>query len=373
MSSMNLKMKQNLKSGRKMGSTIVGVRVKSNSWKVHLLSTFVATMNVLFLVTGCSEDSGNGKVSSSDEAIEGYSACMSDLRKKDNVSVEELAVLVNQWQVLDDSVRTLLENDTLIRPHSYPMQTYSQIKDSIKSEFIRMAASRPRNYRDLLLLKEQTSVYAKNAEIDAAAETARPFFLSLDSIPINEKGGKNGVVKRYLLFLDNSLKKDINSKEDLLDFISNEYSHYRAFTQYLPELANDNMEDITRKTKQCFAQILSAADQKAISYQDAMIYLTLRTNQRLLHNVQVALSDLKSGRVKSESIVRAYLWLLVQPFHAMDELSFAVLSDADKRFLYQAAGLITTEMNRLAETAGLDKGNLPEIPLLLMKMYFTRL
>ena len=338
-----------------------------------MLSTFVATMNVLFLLTGCSEESGDGTVLSSDEAIKDYSTSLSNLRKKDNASVEELAVLVNQWLVLDDSVCTLLENDTLIRPHSYPMQTYSQIRDSIKSEFIRMAASRPRNYRDLLLLKEQTSVYAKDAEIDAAAETARPFFLSLDSIPINEKGGKNGVVKRYLLFLDNSLKKDINSKEDLLDFISNEYSHYRAFTQYLPELANENMEDITRKTEQCFAQVLSAADQKAISYQDAMIYLTLRTNQRLLHNVQVVLSDLKSDRVKSESIVRAYLWLLVQPFHAMDELSFAVLSDADKRFLYQAAGLITTEMNRLAETAGLDKGNLSEIPLLLMKMYLTRL
>lgn len=235
-----------------------------------------------------------------------------------------------------------------------------------------MAASRSRNYRDLLLFKEHTSVYAKDTEIDAA-ETARPFFLSLDSIPINDKGGKNGVIKRYLLFLENSLKKGINSKEDLLDFIGNEYSHYRAFTQYLPELANKSMEDITRKTEQCFAQVLSAADQKLLSYRDAMIYLTLRTNQRLLHNVQVALSDLKSGRVKSESTAMAYLWLLVQPFHAMDELSFAVLSDTDKRFLYQAAGIITTEMNRLAEMAGLDKGNLPEIPLLLMKIHLTRL
>lgn len=370
---MKIENEQNFEPGRKTESTKVDIREKSNSWKVYLLSTFVATMNALLLLTGCSEESGNGTVSSSDEAIKDYSTCLSGLRKMDNVSVEELAVLVNQWQVLDDSVRTLLERDTLVRPHSYPMQTYSQIKDSIKSEFIRMAASRPRNYRDLLLLKERTSVYAKDTEIDAAAETARPFFLSLDSIPINYKGGKNGVIKRYLLFLENSLKKGINSKEDLLDFIGNEYSHYRSFTQYLPELANKSMEDITRKTEQCFAQVLSAADQKLLSYRDAMIYLTLRTNQRLLHNVQVALSDLKSGRVKSESTARAYLWLLVQPFHSMDELSFAVLSDADKNILHQAAGNIPTEMNRLAEMAGLDKGNLSEIPLLLMKMYLTRL
>jgi hypothetical protein len=40
------------------------------------------------------------------------------------------------------------------------------------------------------------------------------------------------------------------------------------------------MADITRGTEQCCSQIFLAAERKEITYREAMLYLTMRTNRR---------------------------------------------------------------------------------------------
>lgn len=213
----------------------------------------------------------------------------------------------------------------------------------------------------------------KDMEIRETASAAQPFFTSLDSLPINNKGGKEGVLKCYRLFLEKSQKKGIGSREDLLEFISKEHCHYRAFLQYLPQLADESVADITRNTEQCCVQILTAADKQVVSHKDAMIFLAMRTNLRLLRSAQVAITDLKSGKVKSQEAAHAYLWMLIQPFASMDDLSLAVMSDQDKNDLYKVADAMPFAMSHLARTLKIDKKNLSEMPTLLMKIFLTRL
>jgi adenylosuccinate synthase len=75
-----------------------------------------------------------------------------------------------------------------------------------------------------------------------------------------------------------------------------------------------------------------------------MIYLSMRTNLRLLRNAQVAIKDLKSGKVKDEHTMHAYLLMMMQPFMTMDDLSVSVLSDKDKANLYKIADALPKEM-----------------------------
>lgn len=347
---------------------------KSNSNKIFTLATLFVAIVATFILTACSDESGNRSFSSSDEAIKAYSEYLSNLKTQDRLPVERFATAINQWQVLDDSVRSCLERDTVGKPHNYPMEVYKQVNDSIHKEFIRIAASKARSFHDLLYVKERTSKYAKDDEIREAAAEARPFFCSLDSLPVNNKSGKTGVMKRYRKFLKKSVKANIQDKADLLGFIKNEHYHYRAFLQHLPELADESMADITKNTEQCCVQILQAADRKAITHhKDAMIHLAMRTNMRLIRNAQVAIADLKSGKVKSESVGHAYLWMLIQPISSMDDLSLAVMSDKDLNDLYKIADALPSEMNHLAKMLKLDKGSLSEMPTLLLKMYLTRL
>ena len=324
---------------------------KSNSHGGIRLAVFIATVFAVFMLTACSDGNGTKSFRSGDEAIREYHGFLTNLRQNDKVSIQTLVKIVNEWRVLDDSVTSCISRDTVRKAHSYPFTVYHELNDSIHIELCRMAMSKQRTFHDLLYLREQTSSHVGDEELQQAVKEAQPFFASLDSLPIYNKGGKQAVLKRYLLFLQKSAKQGIHGKEDLLDDIG----------------------DIRRNTEQCCREILRAADRKDLSHKDAMIYLSMRTNLRLLRNAQAAIEDLKSGMVKDEHTMHAYLLMMMQPFMTMDDLSVSVLSDKDKADLYKIADALPKEMDGLAKKLHLDKQRLSDMPMLMMKIYVTRL
>lgn len=351
----------------------VAILTQSYSKLFGLMSTCFATLVVTLMLTSCSYNSGKHSFQTSDEAVTAYNARLSELRKEDRVTTQHLIAIVNDWRVLDDSVSSCIKRDTIARPHHSPMAEYRELRDSFHIELNRLASSKVRNYHDLVLLKEQTNIYADDTDLKQAANAAQPFFVSLDSLPIYNKGGKKAVMKRYRQFLATASNRPIASKEDLLQFIKTEHSYYRTFLQYLPELAGEDVADIRNKTEKCCVQILRAADNKVISHKDAMIYIAMRTNLRLIRNAQTAAADLQSGKVTNEETAQAYLLMLVQPFTVINDLSMAVLSEKDMADLYKLADSLPKDIDRLAKIAKLDKQRLSDMPMLLMKIYLTRL
>lgn len=347
--------------------------VQSYSKLFCMMYTCFATLVVTLMLSSCSDKTGKQSFHTSDETVTAYHTRLSELRKENKVTMQRLVAIVDEWRVLDDSVSACIKRDTIARPHHYPMAEYRELRDSFHIELNRLASSKARNYHDLVLLKEQTNIYADDKELKQAAKAAQPFFASLDSLPIYNKGGRKAVMKRYRQFLATASAKPIASKEELLQFIRTEHSHYRAFLQYLPELAGEDVADIRNKTEKCCVQILRAADIKVISHKDAMIYLAMRTNLRLIRNAQVAAADLQSGKVTDEETAQAYLLMLVQPFTAIDDLSMAVLPEKDMTDLYKLADGLPKDIDRLAKIAKLDKQRLSDMPTLLMKIYLTRL
>ena len=99
----------------------------------------------------------------------------------------------------------------------------------------------------------------------------------------------------------------------------------------------------------------------------------MRTNLRLIRNAQVAAADLQSGKVTDEETAQAYLLMLVQPFTTIDALSMSVLSEKDMTDLYKLADGLPKDIDRLAKIAKLDKQRLSDMPMLMMKIYVTRL
>lgn len=346
---------------------------KSNSHGGIRLTICIATAFAVFMLTACSDGNGTKSFHSSEEAISEYHNFLTTLRQSDKVTIQSLAKTINEWHVLDDSVTSCISRDTVKKAHSYPFAVYRELNDSIHIELCRMAMSKQRTFHDLLYLREQTTSHAGDEELQQAVKEAQPFFASLDSLPIYNKGGKQSVLKRYLLFLQKTVKQGIHSQEDLLAFIKEEHLHFISFLQYLRDFANDDIGDIRRITEQFCREILRAADRKDLSHKDAMIYLSMRTNLRLLRNAQAAIEDLKSGKAKDEHTMHAYLLMIMQPFMSMDDLSVSVLSEKDKADLYKIADALPKEMDGLAKKLHLDKQRLSDMPMLMMKIYVTRL
>lgn len=199
---------------------------KSNLNDSIRLAACIATAIAALMLTACSDGNGMMSFRSSDEAINEYHGFLTNLRKDDKVSVQSLAKAISEWRVLDDSVASCLARDTIGFSHSYPFAAYREIKDSIHIELCRMAMSRQRSYRDLFYLREQTSPYAHDEELHQSMKEAQPFFASLDSLPVYNKGGKQAVLNRYRQFLQKSVKRGIHGKKDLRAFIMEEHRHF---------------------------------------------------------------------------------------------------------------------------------------------------
>lgn len=62
-----------------------------------------------------------------------------------------------------------------------------------------------------------------------------------------------------------------------------------------------------------------------------------------------------------------------QPFMSMDDLSVSVLSEKDKSDYYKLADALPKEMDNLTRQLHMDKKRTADLPMLMMKIYITRL
>ena len=79
---------------------------KSNSHGCIRLAICIATAFAVVMLTACSDGNGTKSFHSSDEAIREYHGFLTTLRQNGKVSIQTLVKIVNEWRVLDDSVKS---------------------------------------------------------------------------------------------------------------------------------------------------------------------------------------------------------------------------------------------------------------------------
>ena len=329
-----------------------------------------AVLAVILVCTSC----GNGKQSlsykTSEEAVNAYSAYLSDVRNKKDLTSDKLVAEVARWRETRDSVVSCLHRDTMPTLHRDWNQNFHEIHDSIRKEFCRIVLAKPRTYMDALQLKEVASPYMQDKDLQKAKVDAQPFFASLDSTAIYSMAFPK-LLECYKKFLIQVQAKGIHNKSDLLNFIREEDVFFRSFLSHLHETDKQNMQDIIQDTERCCLQVFRSADRKELSYRDALVYMTMRTNRRLVLNASQCINDVKNGKVKTQSSAQAYIWMLVQPYTSIDGLGIAVSSDMDRKRIDKIADETPTAMERLSKILQMNKERTKELPALFMKIIVT--
>lgn len=256
-----------VKSERK----IKGIDVISYFKQQSVLAKGVAVCFAIFTLASCGKNTDDSMFQASESAVNAYRTYLSDMRSMETLSTEHLIEAINGWQALRDSVFVSIAKDTADHIHAKYETTIQMLHDSLQTEFIRLANSTSKTFKDVLLIKERTSPYRQDSELSQAVAAAEPFFDSLDSIPLYRKTAKN-TVSAYKTFLAQTLKSGINSKDELLDFIREEDRLFRSFLAHLPELADADLSAITGGTEQCCLSVFQSAENGKFSYRDALIY-----------------------------------------------------------------------------------------------------
>lgn len=345
---------------------------KSNLKRHMIIAKTIAVSIAIFMCASC--DSGNGKrlADVKSDPAGTYREYLSDVRKLDNLSIKDLAEHLKQWQTVRDSVFRYLERDTLGRFHSVHIEDCERTHDSIRMEFSRLALSNPCTYKDVLLVKEQVSPHLKDAELHHAAEAIRPFFTSLDSHPAYP-GNRQCILAAYRDVLTQTIDYGIHCIADLTIYIEKEDAVFRAFLSRLSDFDGVDLSDITHDTERCCSQVFLAAERNDITYQDAMVYLAMRTNRRLIQNIQTCIDNIREKKVRTPAQAQAYIWMLLQPYSSMDGFCMALLSSEERRHLDTLAMQTSDAFEVLGKILQSGNNRLDELPGMLLEAFIHTL
>lgn len=355
-----------VKSERK----IKGVDVISYFKQQSVLAKGIAVCFAIFILASCGKNTDDSMFQTSESAVNAYRTYLSDMRSMETLSTEHLIEAINGWQALRDSVFVRIAKDTANCIHANYESEIRGLHDSLRIEFTRLALEKSRTFADVLLIKEKTSQYRQDTELAQAVTDAESFFRSLDSVaPCH--GNAKQTVSAYQSFLANTLKSGIDSKDKMLAFIQEEDRLFRSFLSHLPKLADADLSAITRDTEKCCLSIFQSAENGRLSYRDALVYTARRTNRRIILNALACRDDINQGNVKTEAQARAYVWMLLQPYVALDGFSVAILSDMERTTLHAVADRTPQMIAKLNKTAGTDNDQWQVLPGVLIKIMLT--
>ena len=209
-------------------------------------------------------------------------------------------------------------------------------------------------------------------ELHRSAEEIRPFFAALDKRPAY-RGNKEQTLSAYRKLLAGTLNNGIHDSRVLKRFIEKEDAVFRAFLSGLHDSGSANMADITRDTEKCCSEVFLAAGRKEITYKEALIYMALRADRRLIQNVRTCLDDIHRGEIATPEQAHAYIWMILQPYASLDGLCMTLLSPEDKKALDRIATETPGAFETLRKILSSENNRLDELPGMLMEIFIASL
>lgn len=334
-------------------------RIKQNT-----ILVLFATITLL----SCSDSKYDFRFGSTDDALEYYQKFCNETKGEKSFASKDVAPILNKWHEVRDTVLSYLQKDSAYYAHSWIPHKYSSIDDSIRFHLLNTMLEQNYTMKDIAIIKRGSSVYAQDEDVIKSAKEIEPFFSRLDSIHIYNTN-KESTLLMYRDFLRGTLENGVRNIDDLKVFVKIEDRIFRTFLYHLAEMDGENLSDITKNTEEICNSIFRSASQGELDSKETLLYMSLRSNRRILLNAETCISAFRSHRKMTPSQLNAYYWMSIQPFVAIDPFGMAVLSDSDFNRICNVADKVH-RIDRNGQ-AGEDSGKISQMIKLILKMYLT--
>ena len=247
---------------------------------------------------------------------------------------------------------------------------FYSLHDSIRTEMFRLAVGQDRTLKDVLRVKKSTSQYNNEEDIKTTFNSAKAFYASLDSLEVF-KADKGQTLVLYRKFFSGINDIEFKKLNDLKSVIRTEDRLFRTFLTHINEYSDISLADITKGTEQLCKSVYGYATDGELDAKDVMVYMSMRTNRRLVQNTQSCIESIKRRDKLTDKQQEAYYWMLIQPYIAIDSFGMAMLTPEQERTLLSYAD----EIQRMEQTHKLGKNHrkLSEMSNLILKLYISGL
>lgn len=336
----------------------------------RIILTISATIIAILCMASCATDKSKYHFDSSKDALTSYHVYLSELQKKESLSSDDFVATISNWSELRDSVYTYISKDSAFYAHTYLSSEFYSLHDSIRTEMFRLAVGQDRTLKDVLRVKKCTSQYNNEEDIKTTFNSAKAFYASLDSLEVF-KADKGQTLVLYRKFFSGINDIEFKKLNDLKSVIRTEDRLFRTFLTHINEYSDISLADITKGTEQLCKSVYEYATDGELDAKDVMVYMSMRTNRRLVQNTQSCIESIKRRDKLTDKQQEAYYWMLIQPYIAIDSFGMAMLTPEQERTLLSYAD----EIQRMEQTHKLGKNHrkLSEMSNLILKLYISGL
>lgn len=339
------------------------------AWSPSILSILLLLLGLLG--RNCS-GSTEYDFKSRKDALEAYHGYLQQVRSTKKTNTQQYIGILCQWQEISDTVFRFLAKDSVFTVYHNEANDFLSTHDSVRMEMLRLTETWKYDYTDILTIKEQSCTLMEDTLLTNAVKAAEPFFNSLDKEKISVCD-KSSLLMRYRYFLQQTKKDGIRSRDKLLSFIRKEDFLFRTFLAHLSEMDNEPLSDITHLTDEVCQGIFKAAREGSLPSQDVVVYMSMRTSRRLLQNSAECVKGMSRLNIRNKTQANAYLWMIIQPFISIDQLSLATMTEHDRSTFSHIAKQLP-QSRKFAENFGVNIKDLNYLlPQQLLKLYVSSL
>ncbi|MDO4497406.1 MAG: hypothetical protein Q4B58_06225 [Bacteroidales bacterium] len=320
------------------------------------------------VLVSCASGKYDFDFANSSEALGCYQQFSADLQDKSKVTSKEAASIIKEWHEVRDTVLAYLQTDSAYYAHAWLPARYSRTDDSVKTQIINLVLAQNYSLKDVAIIKRGSSLFADEEEVKTTVREVYPFFSRLDSIATYETD-KHSILSMYRSFLRLTQSNGFNTTDDLAAFIQHEDRIFRTFLLHFGEFQGEDLTDVTQITESLCKSIFQSATQGKLDSKTTLLYMSMRSNRRILQNAEVCIGEFKSRRKMEPALQNAYYWICLQPFITIDPLGMTLLTEAQ----FEHVCSVADELQRLDKSGrtGADAGRLPQMVNLLLKLYLT--
>lgn len=257
------------------------------------------------------------------------------LQSKSSASIDELVEYINLTEQMEDSIISFSMRDTAYAANQKMQDEVLNVSDSLRTEILRLAFSKPRSLSDVVFIKTNTANGAKKFIDEKSQKQADRFFAKLDNNATYKDLDKT--LQEYDRILSDPNYMHIESREIFRDFLKKEDICFRSMLQFLPMVPQQKLQELTDQTARICNTFYGTGKDSFASIDEIATYMTMRYNRRILQNAEVCRDQIMNGLKINPVIARNYRWMLMQPYFTIDEISMAALSSGQQQLMLDIA------------------------------------
>ena len=257
------------------------------------------------------------------------------LQSKSSASIDELVEYINLTEQMEDSIISFSMRDTAYAANQKMQDEVLNVSDSLRTEILRLAFSKPRSLADVVFIKTNTANGAKKFIDEKSQKQADRFFAKLDNNATYKDLDKT--LQEYDHILSDPNYMHIESREIFRDFLKKEDICFRSMLQFLPMVPQQKLQELTDQTARICNTFYGTGKDSFASIDEIATYMTMRYNRRILQNAEVCRDQIMNGLKINPVIARNYRWMLMQPYFTIDEISMAALSSGQQQLMLDIA------------------------------------